>query len=210
MVTRPPAGGQLDLFALLETAKLDGPAPTLFGSPARGLDARNTEMARWRDAHSNFASSRRSHAWTVNITCPDTATDRCQPTVLSADLRCDCRRADCFCLGDLLYRGACRACDWEGDPRDGENPAAEDACDHAWPGWRELPTVTTPPEESKARARWLDKVTGLYPAGWLDNGGPIRTARTGIGTRHVPCRTPAGGYDLAAVNNRTQPTGAQQ
>jgi hypothetical protein len=194
--------GQLDLLSLLEEAKLAAPSPTLYGSPVRGLAARHAEFQRWRDEHGGFGSLGRSHAWTVWITCPDSPTERCQPTVLSADLRCDCDnqrdQPHCGCVGDLMYRAACRGCDWEGQPADRENAAAEDACDHAWPGWRQLPIVGRVPEERKARARWVEEVTASYPTGWLEDGGPIRTARSGAGSRHVPTRTPFGGYDIAA------------
>jgi hypothetical protein len=194
--------GQTDLFALLEETKLVTPAPSLYGSPARGLAARSREYQAWRAEHGGFGALGRSHAWTVWITCPDTPTGRCQPTVLSADLRCGCdNRRDqphCRCVGDLMYRGACRGCDWEGDPVVRENTAAEHACDHTWPGWQQLPVVRRVPEERKARARWIADVTAAYPPGWLEDGGPIRTARTGAGSRHVPTRTPFGGYDLAA------------
>lgn len=192
---------QLDLLAAIEEAKLEAPAPTLYDSPSHGLAARAADYDGWRAAHGNFGASRRSHAWTVWITCPQTPTERCQPTVLSADLRCDCDRyEDCSCVGDLLYRGACRGCDWEGEARDEENAAAEDGCDHAWTGWRQLPVVPRVPDEGKKRARWIEHVEALYPPGWLEDGGPIRTSRSGDGTRHVPSRTPFGGYDLAAVD----------
>jgi hypothetical protein len=194
--------GQTDLFTLIEETKLATPAPTLYGSPARGLPARRTEYQRWRAQHGGFGSLGRSHAWTVSISCPDSPAPRCQPTVLAADLRCDCDNrcdhAHCSCVGELMYRGACRSCDWEGEPVDGENAAAEDACDHAWPGWHQLPVVARVPEQRNARARWVEAVTTSYPAGWLEDGGPIRTARSGMGGRHVPTRTPFGGYDLAA------------
>lgn len=194
--------GQLDLLAAIEDAELEAPAPTLYGSPTRGLAARAAEYDAWRAEHGSFGASARSHAWTVWITCPETCTDRCQPTVLSADLRCDCDRSeDCCCLGDLMYRGACRGCDWEGEPRDRENAAAEDACDHAWLGWRDLPVLPRVPDERKKRARWVERVEALYPVGWLEDGGPIRTSRRGGGTRHVPSRPPFGGYDLAAFDN---------
>lgn len=192
--------GQLDLLAVIEQTKTEAAAPSLYGSPARGLPARAAEFAAWCEAHGSFGSFGRSHAWTVTLTCPDTSTERCQPTVLGADLRCDCDRdEDCCCVGDLMYRGACRHCNWEGQPHDGENPAAEDACDHAWPGWRDLPTVERVPEERTKRAAWIERVIAHYPPGWLEDGGPIRTTRTGPGTRHVPDRTPFGGYDLAAA-----------
>ena len=192
---------QLDLFAAIEEAKVDAPAPTLYGSPARGLAARTAEFHAWRAAHGSFGSVGRSHAWTVQLTCPETATVRCQPTVLSADLRCDCDRYDeCCCVGDLLYRGACRHCDWEGQPYARENAAAEDACNHAWPGWPDVPVVPPVPEERKKRAAWVERVLELYPAGWLEDGGPIRTSRSCRGIRHVPDRTPFGGYDLAVAD----------
>jgi hypothetical protein len=187
--------GQLDLLALVEDAKLSAPAPTLYGSAARGLAARAAEFTAWRDAHGSFGSFGR------HITRPDTPTGRCQPTVLSADLRCDCDRHEgCCCVGELMYRGACRHCDWEGEPRERENTAAEDACEHAWPGWRDVPVVPRVPEERSKRAAWVDRVRELYPAGWLEDGGPIRTARSGYGTRHVPSRTPFDGYDMAVVD----------
>lgn len=108
----------------------------------------------------------------------------------------------------LLYRGACRkaGCDWEGPVRDRENPAVEDGMDHAWPGWRHLPPVPKVPDQvgsgtSKAAMKsveaWTAKVIAVYPDGWLEAGGPIRTVREPMGTRHVAGRTPYGGYDLA-------------
>jgi len=189
--------GQIDLFEVLEETKLDAPAPGLFASPARGLAARHSEYELWCAEYGSCGSWLRSRAWTAAF-APDTATARCQPTVLTADLRCDGHwREQCSCVGSLLYRGACRHCTWEGESHDDENAAAEDACDHAWPGWRELPTVPAVPAERKARGRWAEHVKALYPPGWLEDGGPIRTARTPPGTRHVPDRTPYGGYDLA-------------
>lgn len=97
----------------------------------------------------------------------------------------------------------------EGPAGDIENAAAEDAHDHAWPGWRELLLVPRRPEagtstkqkSSMARwvdnvGRWINNVGDLYPPGWLAAGGPIRTARGGSGTRHVPNLTGVVGSDL--------------
>lgn len=192
------APGQLDLLTAIDAGKREAPAPSLFGSPARGLPAREAEIARWREEHGAFGSLPRSHAWTAWLNRDNQPTARCQPIVLHADLRCHHHTARCYCAGDLLYRGACRACAWEGEPHDRENPAAEDACDHAWPGWRDLPAVPEPPADRKALARWTERVTAAYPPGWLEAGGPIRTRRTHDGNRHVPGHTPHGGYDLAA------------
>jgi hypothetical protein len=118
---------------------------------------------------------------------------------------------DCTCcteIDDYLYRGACRGCDWEGDPRleMGENPAAEDAMDHAWPGWRDVPIVPRCPGDRTAQARWQERVVPQYPAGWLEAGGPIRTLRDGpASSRHHAdvASTPWGGYDMGVVRPPT-------
>jgi hypothetical protein len=167
---------------------------------------------RWDAAKTEEARVAWCQLWSIHITCPGDSFgrrdqragpgdyQRCTPTVLDAD------RVEQD--GDLPnwrhYRGACLGCGWAGGPVDSENDAAEDAHDHAWPGWRNLPPVLGPPspdgspkEYDKRKARWLEKVAPVFPAGWLEGGGPIRTARKAPGNRHVPLRTPYGGYDLA-------------
>ncbi|MFF0770911.1 DUF6349 family protein [Nonomuraea wenchangensis] len=95
-----------------------------------------------------------------------------------------------------LYRGACLGCDWEGETRPSNGDAVEDAHDHAWPGWRDLPAVK-PPKSNYAR--WLVEVGRAYPPGWLEAGGPIVTVRADSRfSRHLPGKAPGGGYDLAA------------
>jgi Family of unknown function (DUF6349) len=200
---------QLDIFGVLEAVAQDRPPLCLYDSPARGLRARGAEFAAWQEEHGRFGSALRAHAWRpVSFGDADAPTARCQASVLSADLRpdasypmaCACTRADA-----LLYRGACRGCDYEGPPRDGENPAAEDALDHAWPGWRDLPVVAPVPGDPKVKARWTEDLRQAYPVEWLEAAGPIRTWRTGLGTRHVPGRTPWGGYD-AGVPEDAKPS----
>lgn len=207
---------QLDLFAELETAAAEAqakalaeaPVPNLYGSPTRGLAARMAEFDAWRDAYGDFGCIPISHAWHEGFSHSTTPTDRCAPSLLQAELRCLCNTYAgnrCLCVGDLMYRGACRHCTWEGDPTDSENTASEDAHDHAWPGWRDLPLVPRsragemgPAQQKRAAVQWLEKVTPLYPPGWVEAGGPVRTARSSLGTRHVPNGTPFGGYDMAA------------
>ncbi len=79
------------------------------------------------------------------------------------------------------FRGGCLACDWEGPIHhgdgygDGDNQAVEDAHDHAFPGWRELPPLTTAEYRSALphdRRRWAQLTSG-YPSGWLDRGAPL-------------------------------------
>jgi hypothetical protein len=118
----------------------------------------------------------------------------------------------CYCVTVDVSRGICLGCGWSGPIRDnergGSHLAVEDAHDHAFPGWRELPVVPKRPEwgegqaARKAMARWVEHMHEVYPADWLERGGPIRTDRGPIGslgTRHVPNATGFGGYDLSAT-----------
>jgi len=204
------APGQLDLFA--------PPPPQvprcLYRSETRGLVARLVEFEAWQECHGSFGSLVESHAWTPPACAPMESTSRCQPTELSADLRPHTWKANpvpppcgCWDIDELMYRGACTGCAWEGPPVTSHNLAVEDACGHAHPGWWDLPTVPRVPEgisgdSATARKRingWLAKVRAVYPAGWLEAGGPIRTLRYRDESRHVEKATPFGGYDLAVV-----------
>ena len=180
-----------------------GTAPTLFADLSRGTFARRAAFHAWVKQYGTFGCIHRSHGWhpeEYGYTSVEPS-GGCRPFLLAADLRCDHHSPDCCCIGDLVHRGACLACTWEGPIRTSENLAAEDAHDHAWPGWRRLPIAPRRPRVSTKAAfgRWVDKVNATYPAGWLEAGGPIRTARQGIGTRHVPNVTGFGGYDLCGL-----------
>lgn len=196
---------QLDLFADIEAAAVQrafDEASSIYGTDARGYFQRLAAAAMWTTAHGHFDSIHRSHAWHAACGSPDqpaAATATCRPAVLTADLRCSHYDEDCSCVGSLVYRGACLHCDWEGGVRADENTAAEDAHDHAWPGWRDLPIVPRRPENPKAQPRWVETVQDAYPAGWLEAGGPIRTDRAPYGTRHVPNHTGFGSYDLCGT-----------
>ena len=196
---------QLDLFAEIEAdadQRAFDQAPSIYDTATRGYFNRLDDVASWAERHGHFDSNLRSHAWRAACGSPDgraAAQDDHRPAVLTADLRCHDYDRQCSCVGGLVYRGACLRCDWEGDVRADENTAAEDAHDHAWPGWRELPIVPSRPENQKARPRWIETVTNAYPAGWLESGGPIRTARRKHATRHVPNHTGYGGYDLCGA-----------
>jgi hypothetical protein len=177
-------------------------APSIYDTAARAYFSRAAAIADWTARHGNFDSNRRSHAWRAASGSPDSehaATDVCRPGVLTADLRCHHHDEHCCCVGGLVYRGACLHCEWEGGARAGENTAGEDAHDHAWPGWRDLPIVPRRPENQKSRPRWIEQVEDVYPDGWLESGGPIRTTRQRYGTRHVPNHTGFGGYDLCGA-----------
>jgi len=206
-----PAGAEpLNLLVVLEEIKREQPAPCIHHSPARGLFARAAEFEAWQEQHGGFGSYSRSHAWHPAIIAPTDPAGRCQPTLLSADIRIAHgldvnRERACACeeTNRLMYKGACCGCEWEGTARDHENSAVEDACDHSWPGWRDLPTVPRMPSENGprdkfARDRWTEHVNGLYPPGWLEAGGPIRTVRRPAESRHVEGGTQFGGYDMNA------------
>jgi uncharacterized protein DUF6349 len=206
MPTTPRAAvEQLDLFAETEAAdeqRAYDEAPSIYGTAVRGYFERLDAADAWVAAHGNFDSNLRSHAWRPARVSPDgryAAEDAHRPAVLTADLRCHDYDEECSCVGDLVYRGACLHRNWEGDVRADENTAAEDAHDHAWPGWRDLPIVPRRPENQKAQPRSIEAVTDAYPAGRLESGGPIRTARGHYGTRHVPNHTGFGGYDLCGA-----------
>ena len=206
---RSTAATQLDMFAEFEAAdkqRRADEAPALFGITARGYRARVAAYQQWVEVHGHFDSFRRSHAWHAHSGGPGrlAATGACRPTILCADLCCHHRDQDCYCVGgdDLLYRGACLHCQWEGPVRKSENAATEDAHDHAWPAWRDLPLVPRRPEAATSRkqkeaiARWATQIDARYPSRWLQSGGPIRTSRIGCGTRHIPDHTGFGGYDM--------------
>lgn len=153
--------------------------------------------------------------WDPSITHPEgrgygpsdrfTPSERCSPTILSRFLR------DAPTGEHLFYRGACLGCGFMGDVLPmrgrGENGATEDAHDHVWPGWRDLPVVPRPEGiygDSKAVIKKREKwIAACLDAGmtmeWLEAGGPILTARGPMATRHNWPGTPWGGYDMSAV-----------
>ena len=105
-----------------------------------------------------------------------------------------------------MYRGVCTWCDWESSHFwSDENTAVEDALDHAWPGWRDVPVLEKSPEGGSSAAakkklhKWRDQMDALYPPGWVAQGGPIKTWREYGATRHVPNRSGFGGYDLGVL-----------
>lgn len=105
--------------------------------------------------------------------------------VVSAHLECCHRRgAECQCVGradPIVYRAYCGSCRYWTPVSVDENGAAEAIHDHCWPGWRELPIGTDASRDEH----------------WSQPGAPVITARSRYGTRHVPGRSPYGGYDLS-------------
>jgi hypothetical protein len=106
----------------------------------------------------------------------------------------------------LRYRSQCAGCGHLGPQRSSENEAAEDGCDHAYPGWRDMPVLDHRPYEGKPLAQWEKAARAVYPAGWLERQGPVREYRTPGGTRHVPGYAPGGGYCMAVLRAATSTT----
>lgn len=132
-----------------------------------------------------------SHQWHATW-CGPTRTTGAHPCAsLTVSLRCQHEGTNrCHCVKSFLYRIYCHSCAWWTPVRTDENLIAEDYHDHCWPGWRDLPIDK--PTESRTK-KWTPLPRDEQ---WTTPGAPILTARTGLGTRHVPDRSPWGGYDL--------------
>lgn len=105
--------------------------------------------------------------------------------------------------GGIQYRAQCPSCPrFQGPLREREDEAIEDAHDHAYPGWRELPALDPSVVLAGARAAtrwmtWVAEATRAYPPGWFQRRGPVITYRSAGSTRHLPGQAPGGGYDMA-------------
>lgn len=216
MARHHDVGEQLafDIDALIHEAAVEGAPPwqgaplgfTADYYPPTDLDA---AFAHWQFLHKPFNSYALSHMWHRAIAVPGGVTIGDHGfDLFTADLRCladDHRHGtcscscSCSCAGDLLYRVVCEPCDWH-QITDGENPAVESWHDHAIPGWRDLPIVpaNTPISDgarlTKSARAWI---TEHYPPQTQFPGAPIITEHTTVGRRHVPGRSPWGGYDLS-------------
>ena len=200
----------LDIEGMLHEARVQS-APEWSGAPLHfttdyyspgDLDA---AFEHWQFLHAHDPVQSGSRLWSRSIAVPESRQVGGHGFVLyTADLRCEPwkhaeKHEGCMCVGDLMYQAICEPCEWNAIA-DRENGAVEMWHDHALPGWRELPIVP-------ARLRMLDKV-GLSKAArkWIEEhyprsmqvpGAPIITERRPFGTRHVPGRSPWGGYDLS-------------
>ncbi|WP_293787985.1 DUF6349 family protein [uncultured Aeromicrobium sp.] len=109
-------------------------------------------------------------------------------------------RIPCECIGDLLYLAVCDTCEvhWiDGD----WNTVVEAWHDHAFPGWRDLPTLPGKLRGQMGTRKMTPKLEEWletnYPPEFRVAGAPILTDRGGSGTRHVPEYSPYGGFDLS-------------
>ncbi|MFE7461645.1 DUF6349 family protein [Streptomyces sp. NPDC057554] len=103
-------------------------------------------------------------------------------------------------MSHLRYWAYCE-CGYTGPYRTEENQAAEDGADHAFPGWRTLPIMRRREHKELNYSGWLQweaMAIAVYPSGWFEAGGPVRTERLMGGSRHAPTMGPGGGYDMCA------------
>ncbi|MGO2520936.1 MAG: DUF6349 family protein [Microbacterium sp.] len=202
----------LDLLEDITRPTYDGPAPLGFTghyfTPDELLGARK-ELGRirggWSKDHPTLG------AWVLGITtgwCNTAPGHRL--CILQSDLRCKCRFpylvaewekiGPCYCVGDYLSQANCPDCSWHHISTN-ENDVVMAWHDHAWPGWRDLPTL---PDKLRGQmgtrkmtpklAEWLD---ANYPPEFRVDGAPILTHRGGAAGRCVPGYSPFGGYDIS-------------
>lgn len=181
-----------------------------YATPAE-LDA---AFERWKFENGNFGCIPYSHMWHrdehIERFTPQPKTSHHHAAYFTADARCDNDRFGCKTHqhtpgeipNDLMYQIICEPCSWH-FIGGSENDVAEAWHDHALPGWRELPAVplalSKNRDTKKGGQRLQDWVEEHYPQEWQQTGYPIVTTREAWGTRHVPGRSPWGGYDLSAT-----------
>lgn len=207
-MTGTDTDAQLDILELLD--ELDPPPPPrmparIFGYRGRTVGDYQRRFEQWcadsPDGH--FNSLMLSHGWVHNgMTNP--ITGQCDPTLLSADLRClhaKYGRCDtCECVGaELVHRTVCDHCGWHSIVVAGDQTRVIVAgLDHAYPGWRDGPLAPARPNGSTATLkRWEKKVRALY--GERRWGWPVITDRHPPEVGSVKGYSPWGGYDVAAV-----------
>ena len=171
--------------------------------------------------------------WRIDLTAPrhsdgtslgqdtlQTDSGHCRPTTESTYVwdhdRSDQRFPSESTREAITHRGACLGCGWAGPARLEGNQAVEDAHDHAWPGWRDLPIVPRQPHDAKPAdlTGWRTQLARIYQAAgidpdhWTQPTAPFRTARTRSGTRSHS--TWHGGYDICGTVTDRQATSAHR
>lgn len=204
-----------DIDSLLRDADVAA-APVWHGAPLEYHETYyspaelDEAWSRWKFENGSFGCIPYSHMWhRASASSRDMALNDHRLIAFIADARCD---GDWFgnpehqhlpgeIPNKLMYQFICEPCHWH-VVAGSENEAAEAWHDHALPGWSNLPAVPaalTAARDSKSGARrfqsWIEE---HYPNEFQQPGYPIITERQRYGTRHVPRRSPWGGYDLSA------------
>jgi hypothetical protein len=189
---------------------LSEPLPAWTGSPlhyhTEYLDpqAHIDAYERWIVENDRLDCIRRSGMWRSSMcSAPFSTANGHTFHLLSADCRRYDNRPHTAGVPDaLMYQVICQDCKWHAITTS-ENAAVEAWHEHAFPHWRDLPImpIKLQPRDwnAKPTTRMIAWIETNYPFEHRIGGAPLRTARTGIGTRHVGGRSPFGGYDLGTL-----------
>jgi len=199
-----------DIEGMLHEARVEA-APEWSGAPLHFTTAYyspgdlDAAFKHWQFLHAHDKTHINSRMWRRSITVPESDQVAGHGFALyTTDLRCEPwkhtgKQEGCTCVGELMYQAICAPCEWNGIAGR-ENDAVEMWHDHALPGWRDLPIVPSrlrmmdKDKLSKSARQWISE---HYPTSMQVPGAPIITERRPYGTRHVPGRSPWGGYDLS-------------
>ena len=96
-----------------------------------------------------------------------------------------------------LYRAGCLKTGWTGEPHRDKMLALAEGLDFGWPGWWSMPIVNRM-NVGKEHA-WAETIARMYPPGWFETGGPVRTNRASHDTEPHAGQAPGGGWDVAGV-----------
>ncbi|MFD5600787.1 DUF6349 family protein [Leucobacter sp. NPDC058333] len=197
-----------DIDALLHDALLAA-TPAWDGAPLRYHEEHRTSAEldaafdRYRFEYGNHGCIPDSHMWSRYMFGPQhgLAIDNHEFVLYAAETSCREAEHDHHgenLPGDTQFQALCEPCNWRYQSND-ESFVIETWHDHAVPGWRTLPVVPQrlqgiPPRHRNPLREWVEE---HYPLEAQAPGHPIVTARNPVGTRHVPGRSPWGGYDLS-------------
>ena len=97
-------------------------------------------------------------------------------------------------------RAGCTGCGWLSDERWSIMQALAEGLDHSHPGWWSQPIANSlKTGATMAEAyEWGVEIARVYPPGWFETGGPVRTYRVGNDTEPKQGRAPGGGWDVPA------------
>lgn len=176
-------------------------------------DELDAAWRRWVEINGHFNSVFLSKMWHRSYTVRHMDIGEHRFDLYDVDLRCaagahDSRKIGdplgplCQCVGSITAQAICSRCSWHHIGTEAE--CVEAWHDHAFPGWRDLPTLPGklrggmgPTSMTPKLEAWLED---NYPPAFRVPGAPILTERPSYGSRHVPNYNPFGGFDLSAPN----------
>lgn len=194
---------------------LSEPLPDWTGSPLgyheqfATVEQHVAALERWAEQHGEFGATKRSRMWRPSFYAGAVEQGEHTCHVLTAECRTlregELRDLPAHVPEAYMHQAICEPCAWHHiDPS--ERVVVEAWHDHAFPGWRTLPILpvalqpVTGTGRSKKAIAWIEAEYGDRPA-----GHPLRTERpSSRATRHVPGRSPWGGFDLGYHPDRLE------